>query len=609
MVRLAGTLADYSPASCSPRCSRAGCPLGSKRTPPLSERSRGNHAIHIGHNVGHSCGNNESRLWKQLSCSRAINRLHPASIAAPERTEAATAAEGEEGDWDTEWINDETGDSQAVEWFVEEDNKKDSTDQDEHSARKRLPAEVRCFDNAQIYVKAGDGGKGCVAFRREKHVPRGGPAGGNGGNGGAVWAVADASLNSLTTFRKKLHYRATPGAAGGGSNMHGSNGADLDVHVPPGTIIRRRDAPEHEKPLAELVAAGARVLLAAGGRGGRGNASFKTGRNNAPTLAEVGEEGTELWATLELKLVADVGIIGVPSAGKSTLLSVLSNAKPKIADYPFTTLVPNLGVCELDYRTTVFADIPGLLEGAHQGVGLGHEFLRHTQRCRVLVHVIDGTSPDPIGDYNAIRVELELFNPALIEKPEVIAYNKIDVPDSGDYIEEVQEFLWGQGLAKDDVHAISAVTGQGVLGLVRRARAVLDQLPAEAPTQTTDALNMTELPRRISAAEIDDFAITSDLAHGRAWHVEGEAIERFAAMTNWDYYEATLRFQKVLESAGINKKLKARGIQEGDTVVIGGIELMWSDGQSEGALYAAWREDKKRKGTPWQGSHSWPHAV
>ncbi|CAL5222712.1 g5115 [Coccomyxa viridis] len=576
------------------------------------ERLAGNFAnsVRNTHILRRSARHHSGRPKSLVLSQSAHRRLSPARIAAPEREEVDTEErlEDEEVEWDTQWVNDETGASQEVEWFVEDDDK-ESADEDGAASRKRLPAEVRCFDNAQIYIKAGDGGKGCVAFRREKHVPRGGPSGGNGGNGGAVWAVADEALNSLTSFRKQLHYRAPLGTAGGGSNRHGSNGADLDIHVPPGTIIRRRDSPEHEKPLAEVVTAGTRVLLAAGGRGGRGNASFKTGRNNAPTLAEVGEEGTELWASLELKLVADVGIIGIPSAGKSTLLSVLSNAKPKIADYPFTTLVPNLGVCELDYRTTVFADIPGLLEGAHAGIGLGHEFLRHTQRCKVLVHVIDGTSPDPIGDYNAIRTELELFNPALIEKPEVIAYNKIDLPDSGDYIDEVRKFLLGNGLAEEDVHAISAVTGQGVLGVVRRARQVLDQLPQEAPRQTTDALNMMELPRRVSAAEIDDFTITADLANGRVWLVEGEAIARFAAMTNWDYYEATLRFQKVLDSAGINKQLRAKGIRQGDTVVIGETELQWSDDQSEGALYAAWREEKKRKGTAWHGSRSWPHAV
>ncbi|BDA41236.1 GTPase Obg [Coccomyxa sp. Obi] len=511
-------------------------------------------------------------------------------------------------DWDTEWVNDETGASQQVEWFVEdwEDDKESSNK--ERISGKRLPAEMRCFDTANIYIKAGDGGKGCVAFRREKHVPRGGPSGGNGGNGGNVWAVVDDSLNSLAAFRKQLHYRASPGSLGGGSNRHGANGPDLEIRVPPGTIMRRRDAPPGEPPLAELLTAGERAVLATGGRGGRGNASFKTGRNNAPTMAEFGEEGAEMWLELELKLVADVGIIGVPNAGKSTLLSVLSNAKPKVADYPFTTLVPNLGVCEMDYRTTVFADIPGLLEGAHAGVGLGHEFLRHCQRTRALVHVIDGTSPDPIGDYKALRTELELFNTSLLQKPQVVAYNKIDVPDSGDYIDEVREFLLGEGVPPEDIFAISAATGQGVRDLVRRVRDVLDTLPVEAAVRTTDALNMRELPRRMSSADISDFSVEGPDGE-RRWIVSGEAIERFAAMTNWDYYEAMLRFQKVLDATGINKQLRAKGVQEGDTVVVGGIELQWSDDQSEGALYAAWREDKLRRGTAWQGTARWPHAV
>lgn len=224
---------------------------------------------------------------------------------------------------------------------------------------KRLPVEVRCFDTARIYIKAGDGGNGCVAFRREKYIEHGGPAGGSGGRGGNVWAVADPGLNSLLTFRHKVHWRAAGGGAGEGKSRDGGNGDDLFIPVPLGTILRRKDAAEGEAPLAELVSAGERALLLVGGRGGRGNASFKSAANNAPTIAERGEPGAEEWVDLELKVVADVGIIGVPNAGKSTLLSVVTAAKPKIANYPFTTLVPNLGVCEMDFRTTVFADVPG----------------------------------------------------------------------------------------------------------------------------------------------------------------------------------------------------------------------------------------------------------
>ncbi|KAK9824623.1 hypothetical protein WJX72_011807 [[Myrmecia] bisecta] len=467
---------------------------------------------------------------------------------------------------------------------------------------------MRCFDTSRIYIKAGDGGKGCVAFRREKFVPKGGPSGGNGGDGGNVWVVADPNLNSLSAFRRQVHYRAIPGQPGGGSNRTGAEGTDLFIAVPPGTIVRDRDAGPDEPPLAEVVKAGDKALLAVGGRGGRGNASFKSSRTKAPQLAENGGPGQERWVDLELRLVADVGIIGVPNAGKSTLLSVVSAAKPKVADYPFTTLVPNLGVCEMDFRTTVFADIPGLLEGAHAGVGLGHEFLRHCQRCRALVHVLDGTSPDPIGDYTAIQTELELFNPDLVNKPQVVAYNKVDVPDSSDYWEEVREYLLANGVPADCIYAVSAATGRNVIDLVRQVRKVLDAMPEDEAAATSGALNITEPPRRRSDARMDQFAIEADLSGPRVWTVRGEAIERFAQMTNWDYYEAALRFQKVMDVAGINKALRAKGILEGDTVLVGeDIELEWADDQSEGALFEAWMTERKAKGRVAQGSARWPH--
>ncbi|CAD7703069.1 unnamed protein product, partial [Ostreobium quekettii] len=295
-----------------------------------------------------------------------------------------------------------------------------------------VPAEVRCFDTARIYLKAGSGGNGCVAFHREKFVSKGGPSGGDGGHGGDVWAVADGSLNSLLSFRRQIHWRAKKGVAGQGSKRRGADGEDMFIPVPPGTIIRWKGVPSTEAALAELVKAGEKALLLRGGRGGRGNASFKSGKVQAPQLAELGEDGPEAWVDLELKLVADVGIIGIPNAGKSTLLSKLSAAKPKIADYPFTTLMPNLGVCDLDYETTVFADVPGLLEGAAQGIGLGHQFLKHCQRCKVLIHVIDGTSEDPLGDFEAIQLELQLFSPELRTKPQVVVYNKMDIPDAAE---------------------------------------------------------------------------------------------------------------------------------------------------------------------------------
>eukprot|EP00887_Chlorella_sp_A99_P002031 scaffold18.g2031.t1 len=398
--------------------------------------------------------------------------------------------------------------------------------------------------------------------------------------------------------------------------MHGHGGKDLTIRVPPGTIVRAKGAGPGQPALAEVLRPGGRALLVAGGRGGRGNLAFKSARNTAPAIAELGEKGAEMWVDLELKLVADVGIIGVPNAGKSTLLSVVSAARPKIADYPFTTLTPNLGVCSLDYRTTVFADVPGLLEGAHAGVGLGHQFLRHCQRCRVLVHVVDGTSRDPMGDYRAIRQELELFNPLLASKPQarlsVVAYNKVDVPDSYDYWEDVREQLLGAGVPPSDVLAVSAATGCGVTALVRRVRQVLDVLPAEEEEEAPGAAAPPppELPgHRATDVRIGEFTIEADLSGPRVFYVEGTAIERFAQMTDWSYYEAALRFQRVLDAAGINRALKARGIQEGDTVVIGELEFEFCDERDEGAIYEKWFQERRAAGIVGKGHARWPHAT
>ncbi len=477
-------------------------------------------------------------------------------------------------------------------------------------AGKRLPAEVRCFDTARILVKGGDGGRGCVAFRREKFVPKGGPSGGNGGNGGSVYVEADESLNSLASFRRKVHFRASPGTPGMGSDCHGAAGKDLVIKVPPGTIIRRAKASKGESPLAEILREGERALLAVGGRGGRGNLAFKSSQNNAPTLAEYGEVCSEVWLDVELRLVADVGIIGVPNAGKSTLLSVLSNAKPKVADYPFTTLVPNLGVNTLDFRETVFADVPGLLEGAHSGIGLGHQFLRHCQRCRVLVHVIDGTSPDPLGDYDAIQTELRLFSPALAGKPQVVAYNKMDVPDSSDYWDEIRAGLHERGVLDEDVLPMSAVAQVGVSEIVRRVRRILDDLPVE--DETVEAVVTSgEVERdalRRADARIGEFSIEEQPGFTpRVFIVKGEAIERFAQMTDWSYYEATRRFQGVLDAAGITKALRAKGIQEGDTVIIGEMEFEHSDERSEGAMVEKFHRERRMAGIAAKGSARWPH--
>ncbi len=418
------------------------------------------------------------------------------------------------------------------------------------------------FDEARIYVRSGNGGDGLVSFRREKFVPHGGPAGGDGGRGGDVILEVEPTLNTLAPFKRQTHFKAEHGARGGSSRKTGKAGADLVVKVPPGTVVR--DA-ETGAVLADLVRPGQRVVVARGGRGGRGNIHFATSRNQAPRIAERGEPGEERWLLLELKLIADVGIVGVPNAGKSTLLSVISNARPKIADYPFTTLEPNLGVVERDLRTFVAADIPGLVEGAHLGVGLGHAFLRHVQRTRALVHVLDGLSADPIADFNQINAELALFDERLRDRPQIVVFNKMDLPEAQARWPEVQAALKRRGYA---ALPISAATQQGTEELVGRLFALLDSLPQEVHEE------VAETPVYRLEEEVP-FTVTR--GEDGAFHVRGERIERAAAMTYWDYDEAILRFHRLLERLGVVDALIEAGVQKGDTVFIGEYELEWSD--------------------------------
>jgi GTP-binding protein len=418
------------------------------------------------------------------------------------------------------------------------------------------------FDQARIYVKAGDGGNGVVAFRREKFVRKGGPFGGSGGRGGNVILTVDPSLNTLSSYQQQIHYRAERGVHGSGANKTGARGADLVLPVPPGTVVR--DAGTDEV-IADLTRPGRSVVVARGGRGGRGNSAFKSARNKAPRMAENGEAGQELWLTLELKLVADVGIVGVPNAGKSTLLSVVSAAKPKIADYPFTTVAPTLGVAEVNHRQIVFADIPGLLEGAHTGVGLGLEFLRHIERTRLLVHLINGDSPDPMGDFEAINQELLLFNPVLAERPQLIVFNKIDLPHVREAWPAFETTLRAQGRP---VLAISAATGENVQPLLYEVQRMLDALPAVEEEEEISEAEMM-------AAPVDEKAFQIQRLDDDHWRVSGIAVERAAQMTNWDYYEATMRFQRILRAMGITDALVEAGVEDGDTVQIGSIELVW----------------------------------
>lgn len=419
------------------------------------------------------------------------------------------------------------------------------------------------LDQARIYIKAGDGGNGVVAFRREKFVPKGGPSGGNGGRGGHIYLVVDTSLNTLFHFRHTIHYRAERGVHGEGANRTGAMGKDLYIPVPPGTIVRDAETGEL---LADLTHSGQQVLVAQGGRGGRGNNAFKSARNPAPRLAEKGEPGQERWLTLELKLVADVGIIGVPNAGKSTLLSVISAARPKIGDYPFTTVAPTLGVADVNHRQITFADIPGLLEGAHEGVGLGLDFLRHIERTRLLIHLLRGDSPDPLGDFNAINQELALFNPTLLDKPQIVALGKMDLPEVQERWPEIEKAMIERGLP---VIALSSVTQFNIERLLYMTLELLNSLPdSAAESQAEPETIAIELP-------VDEKAFDIEKIGDRLWMVEGITIERAARMTNWDYYEATLRFQRILKASGISDALRSAGVREGDTVRIAETELVW----------------------------------
>lgn len=420
------------------------------------------------------------------------------------------------------------------------------------------------FDEAKIYVRSGDGGDGLVAFRREKYVPRGGPAGGDGGNGGDVVFRVNPRISTLTFFQRKTHFKANSGRPGGSANKTGASGKRLVIDVPPGTVVM--DA-ESDVVLADLVDPESEFVVVKGGRGGRGNARFATASNQAPRVAEKGEPGQERWLKLELKLIADVGLVGVPNAGKSTLLSVISNARPKIADYPFTTLEPNLGVVTYDDQEIVVADIPGLIEGAHMGVGLGHSFLRHIQRTRVLVHLLDGASEDVLADFSQINTELALYDERLQDRPQIVVFNKLDLPDAQERWPKVKAALKRRGVS---AVAISAATQQGTQALVQAIFEQMQALPEATRSEAIAALPVYEL-------EPDDMAFKIVCLPDGGFRVTGQRIERAASMTYWEYEEAVLRFQNILETLGVAKALEDAGVQVGDTVYIGDHELEWSE--------------------------------
>lgn len=442
------------------------------------------------------------------------------------------------------------------------------------------------FDTARVYVKGGDGGAGCVAFRREKFVPRGGPSGGDGGDGGDVVLVVDEGLRTLMDFRHQRHFRAERGQHGRGGDKRGRNGDDLLVRVPPGTTVRLAGSGE---VLADLTAHGEEFVVARGGRGGRGNARFATARRQAPAFAEKGEPGEARWVDLELRLIADVGLFGRPNAGKSSLLARVTAARPKVAPYPFTTVAPNLGVAQApDGRSFVLADIPGLIEGAHRGAGLGHEFLRHVERTRLLVHVLDcsegaldgvpdGAAAGGAGDdavlaavlhnFSAINRELAEHDRRLASRPQVAALNKIDLPGARERAARVRERLAQSGV---EAFPVSAATGEGVDGLLLRIADLVDRLP-RAP-----AAEELESPRIFRPG--DRTAVRIERQDG-AFVVRGEAFERLAAMTDWTNEQAVRRFQRIARRQGLAERLRAAGAKDGDPVRIHGVELVFGADQ------------------------------
>jgi GTP-binding protein len=440
-------------------------------------------------------------------------------------------------------------------------------------------------DKAKIYVKGGDGGDGLVAFRRELYVPEGGPAGGDGGNGGDVVFRVDEGLRTLMDFRYQRHFKAPRGVKGKNKTQHGANAEDMIVRVPPGTVVYDDDTGEM---LADLTMNGQEVVIAKGGRGGRGNTRFKSPANTAPAIAENGEEGQERWVTLELKVMADVGLVGFPSVGKSTLLSVVSGAQPKIGAYHFTTLTPNLGVVQVsDERSFVMADLPGLIEGAHTGVGLGHEFLRHVERTRVIVHVVDMSGMegrDPYDDWVKINDELKLYNAKLAERPQIVAANKMDMPESE---EQLAAFKQKVEAERPDIEIlpISSLTRQGVPELLFRVADLLDSLPdpaelsAEERTEEEDENVVYRLEERPSDHE---FRITRD---NEVFVVESESIEKLLKRTQFASYEAVMRFGRILRNIGVDAELRKRGAKDGATIRIGDFEFEFFEGGSDDYLY------------------------
>lgn len=421
------------------------------------------------------------------------------------------------------------------------------------------------YDYAKVNVKAGDGGNGIVAFRREKYVPKGGPAGGDGGKGGSIILRADEGLRTLIDFRYQTHYKGKRGDHGSGAKQHGRSADDIVLRVPVGTVVRDADT---KKLLGDLRHHGQEIVVAQGGRGGRGNARFVSSTHRAPAFAENGEKGEERWITLELKLLADVGLVGFPNVGKSTIVSRVSAAKPKIANYHFTTLEPNLGMVRVDAgRSFVIADVPGLVEGAAEGAGLGHRFLRHVERTRVLVHVVDlsgSEGRDPLEDLAVIRGELERYAPQLNEKPMVIVANKVDLMSDDDRDAALARL--SEAYPEVRIFPMSAATDSDLNELVYHLADILDAIgPVEYAEEDFEPVEeepqKQEAPFRVQKIGPD------------AYEVVGPEIDGLVGRTQFERDEAVERFMKILDNMGIEKALREAGIQDGDTVIVGPMAL------------------------------------
>ena len=416
------------------------------------------------------------------------------------------------------------------------------------------------IDEARIFVQAGKGGNGSASFRREKFVPKGGPDGGDGGRGGSVFLRAVTSVGTLLDLQHRRHVRATPGGNGAHRKQHGRKGGDVVVDVPLGTVI----TDESDSSLvADLRFPNEEVMVARGGRGGLGNTHFATPSNRAPRVAQKGEPGEERWIKLELKTLADVGIVGEPNAGKSSLLAAVSAADPKIGAYPFTTLSPNLGVVDIDERPIVLADIPGLIEGAHEGAGLGLVFLRHVERAHVLLHVVDG-SAEPIASFDRVRSEMGLYKQELLEKPVLVAVNKLDLPEAVDAWDEVSREFERRGVA---VVGISAQTGEGIEQMLTQ----LSQMVAAVPEETPMAADTMKVYR--FAPDEERWTVVKEADGAR---IVGRRIERVAAMTDMENPEAVEHFERQLSRMGIIQALERAGVGPGDTVRIGNQEMEWT---------------------------------